>query len=360
MDQRPGHGAGAATAMAPVLAEIYNWVLQNGQISHAEVDAVAVDLELEAATVEAGFAGLMNLHLLRESSATSGQYLPASPEAAMADLVNPIEIEIKERQQRAETLRFQLSALSQAYFKSRQLRNRLEAIDVIDDVGRIRAMLTDTANRCRVEIFSAHPGIFSEVAIAGSLTQDLDLLARGVRMRAIYQHPVRVNGRMREFLGQLTRAGCEVHTTAEIADRVVIFDREVAVIPNRLGPNGAIVLREPSVVDYLYRALELVWASSLPLARDPSEVPGYGAAAGDEVKRAIMRQLCAGAKDDFIARRLSMSVRTCRRHIAEIMEMLGADSRFQAGALAVRHGLLDPSPTDRSDHALDPVSGRSA
>lgn len=39
-------------------------------------------------------------------------------------------------------------------------------------------------------------------------------------------------------------------------------------------------------------------------------------------------------KDEMIARRLGMSLRTCRKHIAESMETLGASSRFQAGYLA--------------------------
>jgi DNA-binding NarL/FixJ family response regulator len=33
-------------------------------------------------------------------------------------------------------------------------------------------------------------------------------------------------------------------------------------------------------------------------------------------------------------------VRTCRRHISTLFELLGAESRFQAGALAARRGWL--------------------
>jgi hypothetical protein len=34
-----------------------------------------------------------------------------------------------------------------------------------------------------------------------------------------------------------------------------------------------------------------------------------------------------------------MSLRTCRRHIAEALLALGAESRFQGGVLAERNGL---------------------
>ena len=50
--------------------------------------------------------------------------------------------------------------------------------------------------------------------------------------------------------------------------------------------------------------------------------------------------LARGAKDEQIARSLDLSLRTVRRRVAELMASLGADSRFQAGVEAVRHGWL--------------------
>jgi DNA-binding NarL/FixJ family response regulator len=40
------------------------------------------------------------------------------------------------------------------------------------------------------------------------------------------------------------------------------------------------------------------------------------------------------------ARELNVSLRTYRRHVAEILRELGASSRFQAGARAVELGLM--------------------
>ncbi|MEU9115333.1 hypothetical protein AB0D04_27020 [Streptomyces sp. NPDC048483] len=45
-------------------------------------------------------------------------------------------------------------------------------------------------------------------------------------------------------------------------------------------------------------------------------------------------------------RALSMSVRTYRRHVAEIMRLLGVKSRFQAGARAMQMRLLGPGYFD--------------
>lgn len=46
--------------------------------------------------------------------------------------------------------------------------------------------------------------------------------------------------------------------------------------------------------------------------------------------------LTAGLTDEGISRRTGLSVRTIRRTVAGVMAKLGAQSRFQAGAEAVR------------------------
>jgi len=57
-------------------------------------------------------------------------------------------------------------------------------------------------------------------------------------------------------------------------------------------------------------------------------------------QRLLLGQLAGGAKDEQIARALGLSVRTVRRRVAELLEELGADSRFQAGVEAVRRGWI--------------------
>ena len=72
-------------------------------------------------------------------------------------------------------------------------------------------------------------------------------------------------------------------------------------------------------------------------------VPGLDGAAvrrGASDRRLLLGQLAGGAKDEQIARALGLSVRTVRRRVAELLDELGADSRFQAGVEAVRRGWI--------------------
>jgi DNA-binding CsgD family transcriptional regulator len=326
--------------LSPTVTALYQRALQAGTIREADAPEVARDLSIDPTEVLAGLETLLELNLLRQAIDEPDVFIPSSPDSAVAELVDPIESEAQALKHRAETLRTKLLPLRPLYFESRQSRNRREAIDIIESIDQVRLMLSEMARNCTVEVFSAHPRIFSQQAIEVALPNDLNLVKRGVRMRSLFQHPVRVNTPMREMLAQLGHAGAEIRTCDEIPDRSIIFDREIAVIPAQCGSGGAVVIREPATVDFIYRRLELSWSSAVPYDSDPAGSLGYGRA-GEDLKRSIIHMLAAGAKDEMIARRLSLSLRTCRRHIAEIMEDLNASSRFQAGVLTARNGLLD-------------------
>lgn len=59
---------------------------------------------------------------------------------------------------------------------------------------------------------------------------------------------------------------------------------------------------------------------------------------------AAVRLLSEGHTDDAIAKRLGVSSRTARRIANELMERLGARSRFEAGVRAVQEGWLPARP----------------
>ncbi|MFG2489123.1 response regulator transcription factor [Streptomyces virginiae] len=82
------------------------------------------------------------------------------------------------------------------------------------------------------------------------------------------------------------------------------------------------------------------WAQATPYATGPQAAHGVS----QTMKQTILVMLAKGLKDDTIARRLGISLRTCRRHVSELLETLGAHSRFEAGVIAERQGLLTHHP----------------
>lgn len=341
--------------LTPEVMAVYKWCLDRGWFDGSDTATICFDLHIDPDVVQAGIESLSHAHLLYESLDRTGSLVPASPQSAAASVVAPIKKQVRSLTESADALQSQIMSLSTLYLDSRQARNRREAFDVLEGVERVRTSLADAAVRCSFEVFGAHPGFFSPQALEEALRNDATLLARGIRLQSLFQHAVRVKPEMRKLLDELDERGAEVRTCQLISDRVVIIDRETAFIPNLSGPSGAVIIREPSTVNFLYRLLEQTWATAVPYSAESSAMPGYGAAV-NELRLGILRMLASGDKDEYIARKLNVSLRTCRRHIAEIMEEFNVSSRFQAGVVATERSMLGDrpnplSPADQRDPA---------
>ncbi|MET9490048.1 hypothetical protein [Nocardia sp. NPDC006630] len=58
------------------------------------------------------------------------------------------------------------------------------------------------------------------------------------------------------------------------------------------------------------------------------------------ISLAVLQTLNAGMKDEVAARQLSVSLRTYRRRVADLMGYFGVDTRFELGVQAAEVGLL--------------------
>jgi hypothetical protein len=296
--------------------------------------------ELSSEELERAAAVLLELRLLRPAPGRPDLLIPTSPEAAAAEALAPLEARIAEASLHAQTVRDELQALMPRYRSSLRERGRLAGGDRLPDLRTVSAMLSEEAARCREEVFTIQPGGGRQPGrLAEAVSRDLAMLERGVRMRTLYQHPARASLATQGYVETLTAAGAEYRTAAELPDRAVVFDRSVAFLPTRAedgSGDGAVLVRDPDIIAYLCRVFDQLWATATPF-RGASEA-AYREV-GDSLRRALVGMLAEGAKDEVIARRLGMSLRTCRRHIADVLLAVGADSRFQGGVLAERSGL---------------------
>lgn len=72
----------------------------------------------------------------------------------------------------------------------------------------------------------------------------------------------------------------------------------------------------------------------------------------------LLRLLVECANDEMIARRMIVSVRTVRRRIARILDLLDADNRFAAGVAAASLGLIIQVPEGSDSHSERPSAFR--
>ncbi|WP_290057175.1 helix-turn-helix transcriptional regulator [Amycolatopsis solani] len=158
-------------------------------------------------------------------------------------------------------------------------------------------------------------------------------LRAGVPCRALFPDSARLSGTARA----LALAGARVRTDTEVPMEALVLDRESVVLPAERSGRGChcvAAFRLAGMVTATAGLFERAWRTAVPLG--PSE------ATEDEMltarERDLLMLLCSGSTDESAAAQLGISVRTVGRMVADIMNRLGARSRFQAGAKAVDRG----------------------
>jgi sugar-specific transcriptional regulator TrmB len=314
---------------------VYRWALGRDDFSSAEVaDALGCTLDHSERVITA----LLALRLIRKTS--DGRYVPNDPSVAVNTLLPPAELEVLERQAELDRLRDELKNASDQFRESRFGIYGAFGWGLVADVVSVRALLREAAANSSVEVVSVQPGgPRSAQELREAEERDRRMLARGVRMRVLYQHTARFDVNTREYAERLIEEGAEYRTAEALFGRLIIFDRATAFVPAPgTGPGAAAVVRDPAMVGFLHSCFEHAWAGAkeFDTRRVASDV------ISDDLKGEIVKMLVAGAKDDAIARRLGLSVRTCRKHIGQLMQRFGATSRFQLG-YAVREMWHDES-----------------
>lgn len=130
----------------------------------------------------------------------------------------------------------------------------------------------------------------------------------------------------------------EIRVAAAAVQQAVIVDGRIALVPadGQSADGWGSAVQDPAVV----RVIESLFAGAWSSAMSRDEYNRLGGRARTASARRILHCLSTGLTDEVAARDMGVSLRTYRRHVAEIMRALGANSRFQAGARAVEFGLM--------------------
>jgi DNA-binding NarL/FixJ family response regulator len=102
-----------------------------------------------------------------------------------------------------------------------------------------------------------------------------------------------------------------------------------------------VLIREPMIVAAFVALFDRAFERALPLAVDADGGPSSDQGSNADVQ--LLRLLGLGLKDESIARYLGCSLRTVRRRVAHLMNVHGAQTRFQLGVAAAREDIA-PMP----------------
>ncbi|MER6583565.1 helix-turn-helix domain-containing protein [Nonomuraea sp. NPDC001023] len=169
---------------------------------------------------------------------------------------------------------------------------------------------------------------------------EMERLAHGLVVRGIYDaSALEIPGKLR-LAQESAAAGEQARVSPEVPMKLAIADRRTAILPLNADASAhsgsAVIVHSSSLLDALVTLFEVLWRTALPL-------PLYDARSrpADLPDPELFTLLAAGLKDEAVARQLGVSLRTVHRRVSELMDRLGARTRFQAGLLAARRGWCD-------------------
>lgn len=311
--------------------DLYLRLLEMGS---TPVRDLAKELQWGSPRVRSVLKGLESKGFVTQSPPPAKDFLPVAPDVAVEHLAVRREEEIA----RARSI---ASRLATDFRVKRQRTDLAELIEVVVGGEALvqRVDQLQTTARSEVAVFSKPP----YHAFTTSNPKELELLARGVRYRMLYESAGLELHESDRIQGDID-AGEEARVLAELPMKLVIVDDRVAVTPvaalDSSKEPAALVLHADSVVRGFKLLFEMLWERAVPIG------VAHGEGARDDIAfedtdRELLRLVAAGFKDEVIARQMELDPRTVRRRLRRVMDALGAETRFQAGMQVVRRGLIE-------------------
>ncbi|MFJ7947239.1 helix-turn-helix transcriptional regulator [Streptomyces sp. NPDC096354] len=316
--------------------EIYRHFLRNPGTS---ADDIHLLLHIDPEAARRCVDRLQELGLLHPTG-SDRRITPTDPELALARLVDLRLHALHQELQRVTRSRHVVDGL-----RAEQGAHTPppQGIEQLEGLAQIRNRIDDLAFFARDEILSVEPYTkLSPENIARSRPLDLRCLRRGVRIRNVIAREALQDRATADYLRELVAHGASIRVAAHPTERLLVYDRRAALVP--IDPQhtarGALLTHRGGLVSNLIALFEKIWDQAEDLAKVIGMVEGAANAGLSDMEHRVLVSMCTVGKDEAGARELGVSVRTYRRHVADLVQTLGAASRAQAALLARERGWI--------------------
>lgn len=266
---------------------------------------------------------LLEMGLLTEDG---DRYLVNDPHTVQASVVGPLGQQGASMIQAASDWSQVFAELGQAFRRSPATEDGPITRLTGDQIERF---LADVVPHARTELLTAQPQTGrSAAALKVAAERDVGALQRGVSMRTIYQHAARRSRATRAYVARVTENGGEVRTLDEFFNRLIVVDREIALIPSGDDFKVALAIRDTALVAYLVDIFERFWDRGRPFESQATSTLDAIAA---EQRAMAIRMLIEGHSDATCAKRLGVSPRTYAGYVADLKKEYDTQTRFQLG-----------------------------
>jgi DNA-binding NarL/FixJ family response regulator len=309
--------------------DLYRLLLRNSGSSLADLAALAGIRVGEMREQVARFAGV-GIVEVRDDVVVA-----RPPQEALGRLINEETRRVQSRGEQLDAVRHLLPSLNADHLAASAPKGQPIPVETVEG-GDMPQLIRSLSAASTGDLMWLRPDPWTLPHMTEIDAWVIELLRAGRRSRAVYR--AEVLHQAPEVIRARAEAGEHVRISADVPTRLAVFGSTAALLGQQFGvlDDRRLVLRQPSIVRAMALLFEAIWEKALAVP----VLEGQRHDDGAKGQRLLLRQLAGGAKDEQIARSLGLSVRTVRRRVAELLDQLGAESRFQAGAEAVRRGWL--------------------
>ncbi|WIY00857.1 helix-turn-helix domain-containing protein [Amycolatopsis mongoliensis] len=287
--------------------------------------------------------------LLARLPGTPRAYSPVQPEVAL-------EAMLRRKDQELSAARLVTERLKER-FREAPAKHPVDLIEVIEGNERITERADQLLRSAENEVaFVDKPPYAQPPTVLHPAEREL--LERGVRFRGVYDRSALDEHDLPTDLEAGLALGEEARVVPSAPLKMILVDHDVALVPLRSDlpvVGTALVIRRCALLDALGALFGLLWQEGLPL-RLPAATGGEpGVLPLDDAR--LLALLTTGLPDRSIAKQLGMSYRTFQRRLSNLMTVLGASTRFQAGLQAAARGWVtagEPRPGPRAHRPAEP------
>ncbi len=317
--------------IAPGDESVYRALLRHGSADLAKLSTLT---KMTAGTLRRVVARLEDEGLVTRLTGGKLRFVATSPHVAIPAIAARREEEIARARSSIDLLAGET--------RQREESRPEELIEIVTGQAAVGRSFTQLNLAARHEVRALVRPPFAADVSQAPLAQNT-ALRRGIKARGIYDVSAFETAGLLDAARHLVEQG-EQARVGTVPIKLVIVDSKLAMLPlmsgDRNAAQSAVVVHESSLLDALISLFEMLWRSAAPLRWSAHGAPESGEPR-DSVDTEILSLLSAGLKDETVARQLGLSLRTLQRRLSELFEGFEARTRFQAGFIVSREGILD-------------------
>ncbi|OLF12038.1 hypothetical protein BLA60_08400 [Actinophytocola xinjiangensis] len=303
------------------------------------VESLATMTRLSPQQIQDSLDSLETLGLASRMPGLLARFTPAPPEVALETLIEQKESELRRA-------RVAAAQISETYRRAASTRHPAELVEIITGREAVEQRAVQLMHGVQTELCGTDRPPHVGDPIRTNQTE-LVTLARGVTYRVIYdQATVEIPGWWTGHYESVAAAGEQARVMSGVPVKMFVADRRLALVAMQADGDtieACVIVHPSELLDALCSLFEALWRQAVPISSDngtPPTVAGHLVPTAFEAT--LVALLTAGLGDEAISRQTGLSYRTLQRRVRQMMDRLGARTRFQAGLRAAFHGWVQP------------------